>query len=117
MAKLVPIKYKKQSDCDILIDGAEDSLKKLENCFDDAFDDRKTKMNVVGSIFGFGASLTKLAFNATGCAIKNAPKAVVAVAAAKRELVDAIEEEVRETQKKIKKDALDAKIQQLRLKA
>ena len=70
MAKYTPIKYKKKSDCDILIDGAEDSLQKLENCFESAFDDNKTKMNVVGSVFGFGASLTKLALNATGCAIK-----------------------------------------------
>lgn len=109
--------FEEKSDCDILIDGAEDSLKKLGNCFEDAFDDRKTKMNVAGSVFGFGASLTKLAFNATGCAIKNAPKAVVAVAAAKRELVNVIEEGVRETQKQAKEDALNEKIHQLRLKA
>ncbi|MDQ7060904.1 MAG: hypothetical protein Q9M43_07085 [Sulfurimonas sp.] len=45
-------------------------------------------MNVVGSIFTFGFSLTKLTFNVAGCAIKNAPKAVVAVAALKREMID-----------------------------
>jgi len=101
MAKYTPIKYKEQSGCDILIDGAEDSFKKLGNYFDDAFDDSKTKMNVVGSIFCFGASLTKLAFNAT----------------AKRDLLNAIEEEVRETQKQLKEDLLNEKIKQIRLKA
>jgi len=116
MAKHIPIKYKKKSDCDILIDGAEDSLKKLENCFESAFDKKKTKMHVTGNVLRFGLSLTKLALNATGCAIKNAPKAVVAVAAVKREIVNTIEEEVRETQKQYKEDALNEKIKQLRLK-
>ncbi|MEA1892183.1 MAG: hypothetical protein U9N33_05660 [Campylobacterota bacterium] len=116
MEKYTPTTYKEQSDCDILIDGAEDSLKKLENCFDDAFDDKKTKMNVVGSIFGLGVSLTKLAFNATGCAIKNAPKAVVAVAAVKREIVQEIENEYNEHKKEQQKEALDEKIRQLGLK-
>jgi len=117
MAKHIPTTYEEQSDCSILLDGAEDSFKKLGECFDDVFDDKKTKVDVVGSLFGFGASLTKLAFNATGCAIKNVPKAVVAVADAKRDLVNAIEDEIRESQKQIKQDALDAKIEQLRLKA
>lgn len=116
MRKNRPIKYEKSNNCEILIEGAEDSLKRLGNCFESAFDEKQTKMNVVGNIFGLGASLTKLALNTTGCAIKNAPKAVVAVASVKREIVNAIEEEVRETQKQHKEDALEEKIKQLKLK-
>ncbi len=108
--------YKKKSDCDVLMDNAESMFDDLGNCFDTAFDDKKTKMNVVGSIFGLTKSIGKLALNTTGCAIKNAPKAVVAVAAAKRELITAIEEEIHEYNKKAKQDALDEKIKQLGLK-
>lgn len=117
MAKLV--KYNEiteKSDCDILFKNAEDTLSNLGNCFEYSFDDKKTKLDVVGSIFGFVGSLTKLTFNATGCAIKNAPKAVVAVASTKRELVTAIEEEIQTHQKQLKEDALNEKIKQLRLK-
>ena len=92
------------------------SFKYYVNELQKAFDDKKTKMNVVGSIFGLTKSIGKLALNATGCAIKNAPKAVVAVAAAKRELVTAIEDEIHEQNKQAQKDALDEKIKQLGLK-
>ncbi len=40
----------------------------------------------------------------------------MAVAAAKREFVQAIEEEISASQKKAKEDALDQKIKQLRLR-
>ena len=116
MLKNTPIKQVKKSDCDVLFNNAEDSLVKLGKCFDNAFDERKTKMNVVGSIFGFGASLTKLAFNVTGCAIKNAPKAVVAVAALKREVIGEIESGVKQYQKEQQEEALNEKIKQLTLK-
>ena len=109
--------YRKKSDCDVLIDNAESMFDDLGNCFDTVFDDKKTKMNVVGSMFGLTKSIGKLALNATGCAIKNAPKAVVAVAAVKRELVTAIEEEIHEQNKQAQKDALEEKIKQLGLKA
>ncbi len=104
------------NDCDKLFNGAEDSVRKLGSCFDTLADERKTKMHVVGSIFGFGASLTKLAFTATGCAIKNAPKAVVAVAAVKRDIINSIEEEIRESDKRQREDALEERIRQLSLK-
>ena len=104
------------SDYNRLLNGAEDSINKLGNCFDTLVDERKTKMNVVGSIFGFGASLTKLAFTATGCAVKNIPRAVVAVAAVKRDIVSSIEKEMRESEKQRKVDALEEKIKQLSIK-
>ena len=106
-----------KSDCDVLITEIEDVFSGLGNCFDTAFDDKKTKMNVIGSIYGFGKSLTKLVFNTTGCAIKNAPKAVVAVASAKREVVTAIEDEWSQYKKEQKEEALSEKIKLLRLKA
>ena len=117
MAKYAPVEYKQKSDCDRLLHNAEDSLQKFENCFETAFDERKTKANVVGSIFRFGVSLTKLALNTTGCAIKNAPKAVVAVAAIKRDIVHAIEDEIQENQKQLKVDALEQKIKKLKYKS
>jgi hypothetical protein len=105
-----------RSDCEILINGAEDVFNNLGSCLESAFDERQSKMSVVKNLFKVGGSLTKLAFNTTSCAVKHAPKAVVAVAAAKRELVEAIEEEINEHQKQIKEDALDEKIRALSIK-
>ena len=116
MKNLTVIEDTYPDDCYVLIDKAELAINDLGHCIDTVLDTKKTKLNVVGSIFRFTSSLTKLTFSATSCAIKNIPKVVVAVAAAKRELVNVIEEEVRETQKQYKEDALDEKIKQLRLK-
>jgi len=103
----------KKSDCDVLFDNTENVFKDLGNCFETAFDEKKTKLNVVGSIFSLLGSLTKLTFNVTGCAIKNAPKAVVAVAAAKREVVGILEEEYMDYKKQQKEDELNEKIKAL----
>ncbi len=84
----------KKSDCDDLLNNAENVFDDLGNCLESTFDEKKTKMNVLGSIFSLGKSLTKLAVNAGVCAVKNTPKVVVVVASAKREIVTAIEEEV-----------------------
>jgi len=104
------------SDCDFLVDEVEHTFDSLGNCFDTMIDEKKTKMNVVGSIFSFGFSLTKLTLNVAGCAIKNAPKAVVAVAAVKREIIDAGTQEWNQYQKELKEDALNEKIKQLKYK-
>jgi len=109
--------YKRKSDCDILLGNTENMFNDLGNCFETAFDDKKTKMNVVGSIFSLGKSITKLTFNAGVCAVKNAPKAVVAVAAVKREVVSSLEESIKEHNKKKQEDALDEKIKQLSFKS
>jgi len=106
-----------KSDCDILIESAEDVFHDVGNCFESAFDDKQSKMSVVGSLFNLGKSLTKLTLNTGVCAVKNAPKAVVAVAAVKREIVNAIEEEVQQQQKQAKLDALDLKIKNLQYKS
>lgn len=106
----------KKSDCNILLNNAEDMFNDLGDCFDTALNDKKTKMSVVGSIFNLGKSLTKLTFNTGVCAVKNVPKAVVAVAAVKREVVTAIEEEIHSHQKQMKVDALNEKIKLLELK-
>lgn len=107
----------KKSDCDILMNNTENMFNSLGKCIDTIADDKKTKMNVIGSIFGVGKSITKLTFNVGLCAIKNTPKVVVAIAAVKREIVTATTEEYNEYQRQIKKEALDAKIMQLKLKA
>ncbi len=116
MSKFELVEHKERTDCDVFIDHAEETIGSFGECIESMFDERKSKMNVVGNVFGFGKSLTKLAFNATGCAIKNAPKAVVAIASAKREFITAVEGEYRGYQKQQKEDALSEKIKQLQLK-
>lgn len=116
MKDLILVEQDKPSDCDFLIGKFEHTLHDLENCFETMIDDKKTKMNVVGSIFSFGFSLTKLTFNVAGCAIKNAPKAVVAVAAVKREIIDIGTQEWNQYQKEQQEEALNEKIKQLTLK-
>ena len=108
------------SDCDFLIGKLEHTMDDLENCFEAVSDEKRTKMNVVGSIFRFGVSLTKLTLNATGCAIKNTPKALVKVAVVKKELANGIDTLVNESveifndeMNQFQKDALDYKIKQL----
>lgn len=104
------------SDCDVLLDGIENVFQDLGSCLESTFDDRKSKMSVVGGLFKLGKSLTKLTFNTGVCVVKNTPKAVVAVAAVKREIVNTVEEEVHEYQKQQKVDALNEQIKQLKLK-
>ena len=117
MKDLTIIEQTQNSDCDFLITKAENTIKSLENCFDAIINDRKTKMHVVGSLFNFGVSLTKLTLNVTGCAIKNTPKAIVTIAAVKREIVADLESEYNQYQKELKEEALNEKIRQLQLKA
>ena len=117
MARIKLIEQNKLTDCDLFIGNLENTLLDFEHCLDVVIDDRKTKMNVVGSIFGFGKSLAKLTLNVTGCAIKNVPKAVVAVAAVKREIITELENEYNQYQKELKEEALNKKIKQLHLKA
>ena len=62
--------YKKKNDCDVLMDNAESMFDDLGNRFDTALDDRTTKMNVIGSIFGLTKSIGKLALNATVVQLK-----------------------------------------------
>ena len=108
---------KKRNDCDVIIDGVANTVGDLGNCLESLFDKRQTKMGVVKNLFRFGGSLTKLTLHTTSCVVKNVPKAVVAVAGAKREVVNAIEDEWNQYQKEQKEDALNEKIKQLSLKA
>ena len=105
-----------KSDCDVILDRFENTIVSLDNCVESIFDDKKTKMNVLGNLFQFSSSLTKLTFGALGCAVKNTPKAVVAISVAKREIVDELEKEWSEHQKQQQIDALDEKIKQLKVK-
>ena len=115
MSNLV-LKPTQKRDCDRLEDSFVNMFDRLGNCVDTLIDEKKTKMNVVGSVFGFGISLTKLTFNVAGYAIKNTPKAVVAVAAVKKEIVSTIEDEIYTHQKQQKEDALNEKIRLLKAK-
>ena len=116
MKNLIIIEENRVTDCDFLIGKAENTLHSLENCLETVIDDKKSKMNVIGSIFSFGFSLTKLTFSVAGCAVKNVPKAVVAVAAGKKEIITDLENGYREYQKELKENALEEKIEQIALK-
>jgi len=110
------VKHEAKSDCAVLEDNFINVFENLGECLDSVVDEKKTKMNVVGSLFGIVGSIGKLALNTTGCAIKNAPKAIVAVAAVKRELIEAGTQEWNKYQKQQKEEALHEKIMQLKLK-
>ena len=104
------------NDCDLIVNNIENTFSSLENSLETVIDDRKSKMHVVESIFGFGKSLTMLTLNLTSCAIKNAPKLAVAVAATKREVIEAGTNDWNQYQKELKKEALYEKIKQLKPK-
>ena len=105
-----------KSDCDLIVTDIEDIFSSFDNCFDMLVDDKKSKMNVTGGVFGFAKSLTKLAVTLTSCAIKNAPKAIVTAAVLKKEVVHNLSIAAHEGQKEFNKFALDLKIQQFKLK-
>lgn len=105
---------KKKSDCDIILDDVENFFGSIGDCLDTALDERKSKMQVVGGVFGIGKSLLKFGWHGTTCVVKNTPKAIATVASAKRELTDALSEEYEKYQKEVKEDALNEKIKQLK---
>lgn len=107
---------KTRNDWDELTNGVEEVFSDLGSCIDDAINIKETKAGVVTSLFNLGGSITKLAFKTTSVVVTNVPKAVAVVAGVKREIVDGIEEGVREYQKQQKEDVLDEKIKQLKLK-
>ncbi len=108
------MRNRKQNDCDIIKGDFEDLFGSIGECFDSAFDEKKSKMDVVGSIFGFGKSITKLGWHGTTCAVKHTPKAIATVADAKRKLTDGITEEYQKFQKEMKEDELNEKIKKLK---
>ena len=108
---------KEKNDCDVILNDIEGVFGNLGNVFDSAFDEKKSKMQVVGNIFGFGGSIIKLGWNAGGCAIKHTPKAIATVASVKRELTDTVTEEYYKYQKEQKEQALEDKIAQLKHKS
>ena len=105
---------KSVSDCDILSNDVENVFGSIGKCFDNALDDRKSKMQVLGSVFGILGATTKFLFHGTTCVVKNTPKAIATVANAKRELTDTIANEYQVYQKELKEDALNEKIKQLK---
>ena len=67
---------KSESDCDILLNDVENVFGSIGKCFDNALDDRKSKMQVAGSVFGILGATTKFLFHGTTCVVKNTPKAI-----------------------------------------
>ena len=105
---------KSKSDCNILSNDLENVFGSIGKCFDNALDDRKSKMQVAGSVFGILGATTKFLFHGSTCVVKNTPKAIATVANAKRELTDTIANEYQLYQKELKEDALNEKIKQLK---
>lgn len=106
----------KKSDLEIIGNGFENVMVRLNECFETSVDDKKSKMNVVGSVFKLGKSIAGLSWHLGRSAIKHTPRALATVAAAKREVITVIEEEVHEHKKRIQQEALDAKIRALKIK-
>jgi hypothetical protein len=104
------MRRKKQSDCDVILNDFEGVFGSIGNCINTAVDNRKSKMQVVGSLFGIGKSVVKLGWNVGGCAIKHTPKAIATVADAKRKMIDAGTKEYAKYQKQLKEQALEDKI-------
>lgn len=116
MKNLKAVEKTEPNDLEVLEKSFDNVLISFNDCFEVAEDDRKTKMNIIGSIFSFGFSLTKLTLTVAGCAIKHTPKAIVTVAAVKREIVTEIESGWNEYKKEQQEEALNEKIKQLTLK-
>ena len=106
----------RKTDCEVIEDSFEDVFSNIGECFNRAVDEKHSKMSVVKGLFGLGRSVVKLSFDGGKCAIKQTPKVIATVAAAKREVVTAIEEEVTAYKKQAKEDALDEKIRALKIK-
>ena len=105
----------RRSDCEIIENDFKDVFTGIGECFERAVDEKHSKMSVVKGLFGLGASVVKLSFHGGTCAIKQTPKVIATVAAAKREVVTTIEEGVSAYQKQAKEDALDDKIKALKM--
>ena len=107
------MRKRRQSDCDIIMNDFENLFGSIGNCFDTVFDEKKSKMQAVGSLFGLGKSIVKTGWDTGSCAVKHTPKAIVTVAKYKREFVDSVTEEIGNIQKQMKEDALNDKIKRL----
>ena len=74
----------------------------------------KNEENLTRELMDVGVFSIKLLWEASKFIVKNTPKAIVTVAQVKREIVDALSEEIGETQKKIKEDKLEEKIRHMK---
>ena len=105
-----------KSDCELLEERFVDVFEDLGSCFETVFDENKKKTSLVGDLFRLGMSVTKLTLKVGGCAVKYTPKAVVAVAHAKREIVNAIEDGYREMEKERMEAEMNEKIKRLKIR-
>ena len=112
--KRIVMRRKKQSDCDIILNDVENVFGSIGDCLDATFDEKKSKIQVVGGLWGIGKSILKLGWHGGTCAVKHTPKAIATVADAKRKLTDGITEEYSKYQKELKEDALNEKIKRLK---
>ena len=104
------------SHCEIVKEDVGDFFDSVATCFEHTVNERSTKLDVVGSLFGMGASLLKLGFNGTVCAIANTPKAVVAVADAKHQFVEDVTQEFSRIKQEDEERRLEEKIEQMKAK-
>lgn len=106
---------RKKSDCEIIKGDFDNLFGSIGNCLETSLDDKKSKMQVVGSIFGIFGSTTKLLWHSTGCAVKKTPKAIATVANVKRELTEIITDDYQQYKKELKEEELNTKIKELKI--
>lgn len=110
------MRNKKQNDFKLILNDVENVFGSISECIDVSLDEKKNKMQVVGSLFGIGKSVVKFGWDATSCAVKHTPKAIATVANAKRELTETITDEYQKFKKEMKEKELEEKIAQLKRK-
>jgi len=98
---------RRNNGCNIL-----GSLEELGNSIEKTANS-KSKMDVVKGLFGITKAITKTTLNVTGCAIKNAPKAVKAVQDTKKMIVSDIEELYQEEKKRKADEEFNTKFLQI----
>ena len=107
---------KKKMTCEAILDDLGGAFNSLGNGLEAFVDQRPRKMAVAKGVLGFGFGLTKAALRATGCAVKHAPKAAVAIAQAKRDLVNTIEKEYAAYEKEQQEERMRERLEQLKAK-
>ena len=108
------MRRKQKSDCDILLNDVENVFGSVGDCFESAFDERQSKMDVAKGVFGIGKNLLRFGFNGTRCVVKHTPKAIATAADMKRKVIDGATEEYSKYQREMREDALNQKIKQLK---
>jgi hypothetical protein len=106
-----------RSDCEIIKEDFEGVVSQLGECVETVADEYKGKGAVVGSMLGVLGATTKLLWHGTGCAIRHTPRALAAAAAVKREIAEAITEELKKAERERREREIMKRIESLKKKS